>query len=112
MLRRREHNRSVIAEIDVHSRFELQFSRKLGIHASAGSREGLESGRSFEAAVDQHATGGVGGLTAGFAALDYQNSRATLAKRDSERKADDASADDDYVPSLHLGIVKERRETR
>jgi hypothetical protein len=111
MLRRREHNRPVIAEIDVHSRFELQFSGKFGIHASAGSCERLEDRRSFDAAVDQHAAGGVRCLAAGFSALDYQNSRAALAERDSEREANDASADYDYVPSLHLGIVKEGRRS-
>src|ERR1700687_4835631 len=101
MLFRKKQDGAVIAEIDVHSRVELQFLGKFGIHASAGGRERLEDGRSFEAAADQHAAGGVGCLAAGFSALDYQKRGAALAKRDSEREANDASANDDYVPGLH-----------
>ena len=111
MLWRRKHNRPVIAEIDVHSRFELQFLCKLGIHAGAGGRERLEGGGSFEAAVDQHAASGVRCFATGLSALDYQNRGATPAERDGEREANDASANDDYVPGLHLGIVKERRRS-
>jgi hypothetical protein len=110
MLRRRKQNRPGIAQIDVHSRFDLEFMRKLGIHARAGRRKRLEDGRGFEAAVNQHASGGVGGFAAGLSALDYQNGCATLAQCDGEREADDASADNNYVPSLHPGIVKERRQ--
>ena len=84
---------------------------KFGIHASAGGRERLEDRGSFEAAVDQHAAGGVGCLAAGFSALDYQNSGAPLAERDGKREANDASANDDYVPGLHFGIVKERKRS-
>ena len=80
---------------------------EFGIHAGAGGGERLESGRSFRAGIDQHPAGGVGGLAAGLSALDDQDGRASPAEGKGEGKADDAPADDDYVPSLHLGIVKE-----
>jgi hypothetical protein len=51
----------------------------------------------------------VGGFAAGLAALDDQHSSAAFAECNGQREADDASADDDYVPSLHVGIVKERK---
>jgi hypothetical protein len=85
----------VIAEIDVHSGFELEFLGEFRIHAGAGSRQRLEGAGSFEAAVDQHATGRVGGFAAGLSALDDQNGRAAFAQCEGERKADYASADDD-----------------
>ena len=47
------------------------------------------------------------GLAPGLASLYQQNCRASLAQRYGEREADDASADHDYVPSLHSGIVKD-----
>src|ERR1700687_5827123 len=105
MLFRKKQDGAVIAEIDVHSRVELQFLGKFGIHASAGGRERLEDGRSFEAAVDPHAAGGGGCLAAGVSALDYQDSGSARAKRDSEREANDASANDDYVPGLHTSAL-------
>ena len=49
------------------------------------------------------------GLAPGFASLYYQNCGASLAQRYGEREADDASADYDYVPTPHSGIVKESR---
>jgi Carboxypeptidase regulatory-like domain len=80
---------------------------EFGIHASAGGGERLESGRSFRAGIDQHPAGGVGGFAAWLSALDDQDGRASPAEGEGEGKADDAPANDDYVPSLHLGIVKE-----
>jgi hypothetical protein len=49
----------MIAQIDVHARFELELVHKPGIQARAGGRKRLEDGRSFEATADQHAAGGV-----------------------------------------------------
>ncbi len=80
---------------------------EFGIHAGAGCCQRLDNRGSFERAVDQHATGRVGGFAAGFTALDNYDSSPTFAQGDGKREADDAPADDDYVPSLHLGIVKE-----
>lgn len=109
MLGRGKHNRAVIAQVDVHSGFEFDLLRELGIQAGAGGGEGLESGRSFQAALDQHAAGGVGSLAARLSALDDENAGAASAQRQREREPDDAAANYDYVPNLHLGIVKERR---
>lgn len=109
MLGRGKHNRPVIAQIDVHSGFEFDLLRKLGIHAGAGGGEGLESGSSFYAALHQHAAGGVGSLAARLSALDDENAGAAPAQGQGEREPYDAASDDDYVPNLHLGIVKERR---
>jgi hypothetical protein len=86
--------------------------RELGIHLRAGCCQRLQSSGSFERAVDQHAAGGVGGFAAGFSTLDDEDRGAALAEGDGERQADDASADDDYVPGLHRGIVKEREWER
>jgi hypothetical protein len=55
----------------------------------------LEGAGSFEAAIDQHAAGGVGGFVAGFSAFDYEDGRAPFAQCEGERKTDYASADDD-----------------
>ena len=85
---------------------------EFGIHARASCRQRLQHIWCFEGAVDQHAAGGVGGFAAGFSTLDDEDRGAALAEGDGERQADDASADDDYVPSLHRGIVKERGRER
>jgi len=47
------------------------------------------------------------GLAPRFGPLYKQNCRASLAQCYAERQANDASADDDYVPGLHSGIVKD-----
>src|ERR1700728_477773 len=57
--RRRKHNSPMIAQIDVHARFELELVHIPGIQARAGGGKRLEDGRSLEATVDQHAAGGV-----------------------------------------------------
>ena len=58
-------------------------------------------------AVHQHAAGCVRGLAPGFAPLYKQNCRASLAQCYGKGEADNASADHDYVPSLHSRIVKD-----
>ena len=68
---------------------------------------GLEGWAGFERAVDEHAAGGVGGLATGLSTLDHENRGAAFAQGDGEGEADDPSADDDYVPGLHSGIVAE-----
>ena len=58
-------------------------------------------------------SGMVGGVS--FTAFDYQHGRAPLAEGEGEREADDASADDDDVPSLHVSNcrgVETRRTPR
>ena len=112
VFRRWKHDRTLIPQVDFHSGFEFQFMRELGIHLRASSCQRLQSTGSFEGAVDQHAAGGVGGFAAGFSTLDDEDRGAALAEGDGERQADDASAYDDYVPSLHRGIVKERGRER
>jgi len=47
----------------------------------------------------------VRGFAAGLSALDDEDGGAAFAEGDGEREADDAAADDDYVPSLHVGIL-------
>jgi hypothetical protein len=84
--------------------------REFRIEAGACRGQRLQNRRGFEGAVHQHAAGGVGGLAAGFAALDNQNSGSAFSQGNSQREADDAATDDDYVPSLHIGIVKEPRD--
>ena len=76
------------------------------IHAGAGGGEWLEWGGGFERAIDQHASGGVGGFVARFSALDDQDGGAAFAQGDSEREADDAAADDDDVPGFHGASLK------
>jgi hypothetical protein len=62
----------------------------------------LKRGRSFERTIDEHAASGVRGFAARFTAFDYQHGHTPLAEGEGEREADDASADDDDVPSLHV----------
>ena len=47
------------------------------------------------------------GFAARFSSFHNQNRGAALAQGDRKGEADDASANNDYVPSPHLGIVKE-----
>lgn len=107
MLDSGEQNRTLVPQIDLHARLKFQLVGKFRIHAGAGRGQGLKGCRSLKGAVNQHAARGVGGFTAGFSALYYQDGSSTFAQGDREREADDASADDDYVPGLHPGIVKE-----
>jgi hypothetical protein len=67
----------------------------------------LQGRGSFQDAIYEHASGSVRGLAAWLSTFDDQNRRPAFSQGDRKREADDASADDDYVPSLHLGIVKE-----
>ena len=108
MFGRKKQNRAMLAQIRFHSRFKFDLLRKFRIHAGAGGGKGLKRGGSFQAAFDEHTSGGVGGLAAGFSALDNQNAGAAPAQSQREREPDDAAPNNDYVPSLHLGIVKER----
>ncbi len=63
--------------------------------------------RAFRAAIHQHAASGVRRFAAGLAPLDYQDTRAFLAELNRKREPDNAAADYDYVPILHLRIVEE-----
>ncbi len=93
---------ALIAQIDLHAGFDFQLARELGVQARAGCGQGLESGGGFERAVDQHAAGGVRGFAAGLAALDDEDARAFSFEFKRERESDDACADYDYIPGLHV----------
>jgi hypothetical protein len=67
----------------------------------------MKSGGHFQRTIGDHAAGGVGGFASGFALFQQQDFRALLTEFASERKADDPSADYDYVPSLHQNILEE-----
>jgi hypothetical protein len=107
VLRRGNHDGAVVPQIHFRAGLDLNFMGKLRIHARARHRNGLQSGRCLKRAVHQHAAGRVRGLAPRFASLYKQNCRASLAQRYGKREANDASADDDYVPGLHSGIVKD-----
>src|SRR4029077_4558346 len=81
---------------------------EFGMHARAGGGQRLQYGWSLNATLNQHPGGGVRSFLSGFAALHHQDLCPTLAQRDRKRQPDDATANDDDVPTLHLGIVKER----
>jgi hypothetical protein len=102
----REEYCALVAQVDLHSRFHFQLMDKLGIHAGACRRQRLKSRESFKRAVDQHSAGGVRGFAARLSALDHEDASPTSTQRAGQREADSASADDDYVRSLHLGIVQ------
>lgn len=51
-------------------------------------------------------------FAAGLSALDHKHGATTFSEGNGQREAYDASANDDYVPSLHLGIVKEQETQR
>lgn len=112
MFRRREDDRAMFSQINIHTGFNLQFVCKLGVQACARARERLEYLRSFGAAIDEHPAGSVRSLASGLSALDHQHLRSTLAQRNRQREADNAAADNDDVPTLHHCIVKETRTDR
>lgn len=107
MLRRWKQDCAVVPQVDFHPRLEFESMREFRIQAGARSCQSLQNWRSFKGAVNQHAAGGMRGFAARFSAFDNQDCRAAFARSNCEGEADDAPADDDYVPSLHLGIVKE-----
>ena len=65
------------------------------------------TGRSFNAAIHQHPAGGVRSFSTGFSSFDYKNRRSLLAELQRKREADDAAANNNYVPILHFCIVKD-----
>jgi hypothetical protein len=67
----------------------------------------LQCSWSLQRAIDQHAASSVGCFTSRLAAFDHQNAGPAPAQRDGKGEADDPSAYDDYVPTLHSGIVKD-----
>jgi hypothetical protein len=46
-------------------------------------------------------------FAAGLAALDHKDARASAAKLNRQRETDNAAANDDYIPILHLRIVED-----
>ena len=46
-------------------------------------------------------------FAAGLAPLDYQDAQASAPEFDRQRETDNAAADYDYIPILHLRIVKD-----
>jgi hypothetical protein len=67
----------------------------------------LKCRRSLKREVGEHAGGRVRCLPPRLPAFHYQNGDAAFAQRDRERESNDPAANDDDVPGLHLGIVKE-----
>src|SRR5579862_2267548 len=100
-----EQKRALGAEIDVFASLVLEFVNELRIHLGAGGGEGLQD---TESVVAEHSSGCVGGLAAGLATFDHEHGCALLAKVACESEPDDAAADDEDVPGLHSGIVKDR----
>lgn len=49
----------------------------------------------------------MGRFASWFAALDYQDTRTSAPELNRQRETDDTAADYDYIPILHLRIVKE-----
>ena len=112
---REEQDRAEIPQVNLHPRFNFEFMGELRVHSGARGRQRLQGGWRFKRAIDQHASGGVRGFAARFTAFDYQHGRTPLAEGEGEREADDASADDDDVPSLHVSNcrgVETRRTPR
>ena len=109
MLGRWKKNGPEVPQVDFHSRLDFQFVSEFGIQAGASGGQRLKDPGRLEGTVDEHSSCSVGGFAAGLSALDDQDGGAALPQRDREREADDPSADDDYVPSLHVGIVKEEQ---
>ena len=98
---------SLVPQIDLRPRLDLDFVGEFGVHARTGDSERLQCGWSFQRAIDQHAASGMRCFAARLAAFDHQNAAPALAQCDGKRKPDNPAADDDYVPSLHSGIVKD-----
>src|SRR5208282_4788557 len=80
---------------------------ELRVQACAGCGQRLQGREGFERAIDQHAAGGMRRFTSRLAALDDQNTGAFSSELYRQREPDDAAANNDHVPVLHLRIVKE-----
>ena len=105
----RNNERTLVPQIDLCPGLNLDFMGKLRIHARTGHRERLQCGWSLERAIDQHAASSIGCFAARLSAFYHQHVGPAPAQRDGKGKADDPSAYDDYVPTLHSGIVKDGR---
>ena len=105
----RNNERTLVPQIDLCPGLNLDLMSKFRIHARTGHRERLQCGWRLERAIDQHAASSVGCFAARLSAFDHQNAGPAPAQRDGKGEADDPSADDDYVPTLHSGIVKDGR---
>jgi len=67
----------------------------------------LQSRGRFKREIDQHAACGMRCFAARLTALDYEDARASSSELNRQRESDDAATDDDYIPILHLRIVKD-----
>src|ERR1700730_6834034 len=103
----REEDRPLITQVDLHSRLDLQLMHNLRVHARTCCCQRLQNQRRLDCAVNQHPARSIRGFSSRLSALDHQNTRALLTEINRERESNDAAADDDPVPILHLRIVEE-----
>ena len=85
VIRGSNQNRTVIAEIHVEPRIDLQIPHELGVHPCAGCGKRLQCGGSFDGAIGKHAARGVGSFASGFASFDEQNPCSVLAEFERQR---------------------------
>src|SRR5437667_1146989 len=101
VLRRREQDRAIVAQVDIDSRLILQLVNKFGIHPRACRRQRLQKRRSLQTALNEHSRSRVRSLAARLSTLHHQNPRSTLAQRNRQREPDDPATNDDDVPGFH-----------
>src|SRR5579864_4980355 len=99
---------TVIPQIDLCPGLHLNFVGEFRVHARTGDSERLQCRWRLQGAIDQHSAGSIGCFAARLSAFDHENAGPAPAQRDREGDPDDPSAYDDYVPTLHSGIVKDR----
>src|SRR5436305_14493034 len=99
--------RTLVPQIDLCPALDLDFMGEFRVHARTGHGERLQCSWSLQRAIDQHATRGVRCFAARLSAFYHQNAGPAPAQCDGKGEADDPSAYDDDVPTLHSGIVKD-----
>ena len=103
----RNNDRTVVPQIDLCPGLEFDFVDEFRVHARTGHSERLQCRCCLQRAIDQHAAGSIGCFAGRLSAFDQQNVGPAPAQCDGKGETDDASAYDDYVPTLHSGIVKD-----
>src|SRR4051794_13498861 len=98
---------TLVPQIDLCPGLDLDFMGELRVHARTGHGERLQCSWSLQRAIDQHAASSIRGLAARLSAFYHQHVHPAPAQCDGKGEADDPSAYDDYVPTLHSGIVKD-----
>ena len=78
-------NCALIAQVNFHARSQFQLVRELRIHSRACRRQFLQRCGSLDQAIDQHASGGMGGFAAGLTAFHDEYTDAFFSQGEGDR---------------------------